>query len=129
MAYLPFVDNKPIVTDAGQDVVDDTRENLEALRDAVIMGTMPDWKMDVTIGTGTASEPQFIAWRNGNGSGDLEVRAEITWGTSGGPDGNPVTIDYDFTGDRTQGTPTYVQINIKSISYDGNGNVESEVWT
>jgi len=129
MPYVPFVDNKPDIADAGQDVIDDIRENLEALRDSIAMGVMPNWDMDVTNGSGTAEEPQFIAWRNNDGAGDLEVRAEITWGTSGGSDGNPVTIDYDFTGDRTMGTPTYFQIAIRTISYDGNGNVTKEDWS
>lgn len=128
MVYTPYVNNKPDIADAGQDVIDDSRENLEALRDAIMMGKIFDWDMTVTAGGGSASEPDEIAWRY-QGTGDLEVRATITWGTAGGSDGNPVTIVYAFTGNRTAGTPTYDTIGTLTNTYDVNGEITSNSWT
>lgn len=127
MAYTKYQVNVPDITDSGQDVIDDARENLEALRDAVVAGIFPDWDMSVTAGTGSASEPQRIEWRK-DGTGVLAIRAEITWGTSGGSDGNPTSVEYEFTGNRTASSPTWETMGTVSYTYDSDGNVTASSW-
>lgn len=123
MAYTSFVDNKPDITDAGQDVIDDTRENIMALRDAIASGRLEDW--DMTTSGGTAEEPGVLQWRDGQGSGTDRVRATITWGTSGGADGNPTVIVYAFS---INGS-TWDTIGTLTITYDANGNVTASAWS
>ena len=129
MPYTHYTDSKPAITDSGQDVVDDTRENLEALRDAVIAGRIPKWNMTVTNGSGgTALEPKNLEWRKGS-SGNLALRATITWGTSGGSNGNPTTIVYHATGNRSNASPTWDSIGTLTMTYDTSGNARTGVWS
>ena len=58
MAYTPFVDSKPVATDTGTVFADTARENLMAMRDAVVMGMMKGWAYAQVEGTGTASIQQ-----------------------------------------------------------------------
>lgn len=121
MAYVLYANDKPDISNPGQDVIDDIRENIEALRDGIIMGKMPDWDLTTTIGGGSATEPDSIEWRY-QGTGDLALRATVTW-TSG----NPTLIVYAFTTDRTQGTPTYDTILTQTLNYTS-GNLTSTTW-
>ena len=124
MAYVPFVDNKPVISDDGDDVIDDIRENLMAARDGIVMGKMLDWDMAVTIGGGSAAEPASIEWRDGQGAGTDRIRATITWGTSGGADGNPTSIIWAFS---VNGS-VYDTIGTETITYDVDSNITADTW-
>ncbi len=125
MAYTPFVDDKPVISDDGDVVIDDTRQNLMAVRDAAVMGKFEDWDMIPTIGGGSAEEPDSIEWRSGQGSGTDRVRATITWGTSGGADGNPTSIVWEFSVDGA----VYDAIGTETITYDVNSNITGVTWS
>lgn len=120
MAYTKYENNTPIISDDGLEVVDDTRHNLEALRDNIISGVMPDWNLD-DVGS-PADEPHELIWKNGV----LWLRAQITWGSSGGTDGNPVTIVYGFSGDSGGG---YDTIGTLTMTYNTGGNMTGSSWT
>jgi hypothetical protein len=80
----------------------------------------PDWDYSKTDGTGTAEQPQYMYWTNGS----LVLRATLTWGSSGGADGN-VTIavwDYDDGGG-------YAGVGTETIAYDIDANVTTTTWT
>ncbi len=124
MAYIDFVDDKPIISDDGDVVIDSTRENLMAVRDGVVMGKFLDWDMTPTVGGGSAAEPDSIEWRSGQGAGTDRVRATITWGTSGGADGNPTSIIWAFS---VNGT-VYDTMGTETITYDVNANITGTSW-
>ena len=120
MVYVPFVPDKPVIADDGDVVINNTRENLMALRDAVVVGALVGWELLST--TGPAAEPTQIIYDKGT----ERLKLDITWGTSGGSDGNPLTIIPAYDGDAgasydTMGTLTY--------TYDSSGNVTSVEWT
>jgi hypothetical protein len=123
MVYVPFVSDKPVIADDGDVVINNTRENLMALRDAVVAGALVDW--DMSISGGTDEEPTNILYSN-NGNTEA-IKLIITWGTSGGEDGNPTVIVYhystnDFGGsDETIGTWTG--------TYNSNGTLTAAVWS
>lgn len=125
MAYIDFVKGKPVIADDGDEVLNYTRENLMALRDAIVMGVFVDWDMTVTAGTGTAAEPQYILWRSGQDAGTDRVRATITWGSAGGADGNPTVILYQFS---VNGS-VWDTIGTLTISYDVDANVTATDWS
>ena len=52
MAYTHYVDTTPLLSQDGDDAVDSMRNNMLALRDAVIAGAMVKWDATVTIGYG-----------------------------------------------------------------------------
>jgi hypothetical protein len=120
MVYVPFVSDTPDITDTGAVVINNTRENLMALRDAIVAGALVDWDMAAT--GGTAEEPTQILYSKGT----ERVRLTVTWGTTGGEDGNPKTIVYAYDGD---GGASYDTIGTWTGTYDASGNLTAETWS
>lgn len=122
MAYTPFADNKPVASDNGLQVIDDARINLMAMRDAVSMGAMPGWAYSKTDGAGSAEQPQYIMWSKGT----ERLRATLTWGTTGGADGNVTASVWQYS---SNSGSSWDIIGTESITYDASGNVVSSSWT
>lgn len=122
MAYVPFVDDKPVSSDNGNDTIDDARENLMALRDAVIIGALAGWNYSKTDGTGSAEQPQYIIYKNGTNW----IRATLTWGSSGGSDGNVTVALWEYSSNSGTG---YDTIGTETIAYDTASNVTSTTWS
>jgi len=123
MVYIKFTPDTPVITDTGAEVVDDTRYNLMALRDSIVAGALVDWNMAAS--GGTAEEPtQLLYTKSPEG-----VRATITWGTTGGEDGNPKTIVYAYNANQNPGPGTWETIGTLTYTYDGSGNVTSTAWS
>ncbi len=120
MAYTQFEDNKPVDTDTGPDVIDDARNNLMALRDMVVMGAMPGW--NVSKSGGTTSQPAIIYWKNGS----EWIKAALTWGSSGGADGNVTQAVYSYS---SNSGSTYDTIGTETITYETDGSFKSSSWS
>lgn len=120
MAYTQFADNKPVDTDTGPDVVDDIRNNLMAMRDMVVMGAMPSWNM--TPSGGTAAQPATITWDKST----ERIKATLTWGTTGGADGNVTIAVYSYSSDSGS---TYDTIGTETLTYDSDGNITKIEWS
>ena len=120
MVYVPFVSDKPDIVDTGAQVIDDSRQNLMALRDAVVAGNLVGWAMAAT--GGTPAEPTQILYSKGT----ERIRLTITWGTTGGEDGNPVTVVYAYDGDAGA---SYDTIGTWTGTYDVDGNLTAEAWS
>ena len=122
MAYTDFEENKPVASDTGLVVVDNIRNNLMAMRDAVVAGTMYGWDFSKIDGTGTADQPQYMLYTKG-----VEIiRLTFTWGTTGGADGNPTQIVYEYSAN--SGTD-YDAIGTLSFTYDTDSNLITQVWS
>lgn len=121
MAYVPF---DPAVPDpATEDIVvlgDSVRANQEALRDMVTMGVPTGWAEAVS--GGTDDEPQYVTYS----SGVLRLRQTITWGTSGGSDGEPVTVLWQFSDD--SGT-SWATIGTRTYTYTTGGDPTGSTWS
>lgn len=129
MAYVPFVDAKPVNSDAGDDVVDDIRENMMALRDAVVLGAFVGWDMTVTAGTGTTSQPQYL-YMHRNGASTERLRVTYTWGTTGGEAGNPTVLALHYTADDDPlGSSVWSAMGTFTITYNSDGTVASGAWS
>jgi len=123
MAYVSFDSTVPnAATQDGTDVCDAIRDNQEALRDAVVLGAMEDWDLTVTAGTGSASEPQYLTYDKGA----ERLRATLTWGTTGGEDGNVTQSVYAYS---SNSGSSYDTIGTLAVSYDSNGNVTATTWS
>ena len=122
MAYTSLVNDKPAASDNGLDFADYTRENLMAMRDAVAMGAMENWNYSKTDGTGTAEQPQYVFYKNGTNW----IRGTLTWGTSGGADGNVTVALWEYSS--TSGS-SYDTIGTQTMAYDTSGNLETITWS
>jgi len=122
MAYVNFEDGVPTASGTINELCTDTRNNLEAMRDAVVMGTASGW--NYTKSGGTSEEPGEVRYSNAN----QRIRGTLTWGTSGGADGNVTVAVWEYTADHTVGTPVFDAIGTETISYDSGSNVVSTVW-
>ena len=121
MPYTQFDEDGPDgTTGDGSTVITTITENDLALRDAVVAGVMPGW--DMTPSGGTADEPATITWDKGT----ERVKEDITWGSSGGADGNPTQIILSYS---SNSGGAYDTMGTQTISYDVNGNVTSITWS
>jgi len=112
MAYVPFVEDTPVIADDGDVVIDNTRENLMALRDAVVAGALVGWDMSKTGG----AEPSEILYSKG----DERLRLAITWAS-----GNPTVIVYSYDGDAGA---SYDTIGTLTLAYSS-GELITETWS
>jgi len=115
MTYTAFADDKPTVDTNGLQVVDDTRNNLMAMRDAVVMGAMSGWAYAPS--GGTAEEPATLTYSKGT----ERLRATLTW--SGGNVTQAVWAYSDNSGS------TFDTIGTESITYDSGSNVTAVSWS
>jgi len=122
MAYTAFVPDKPDIADDGDVVINNTRENLMALRDAVVSGALVGWDLTVTIGGGSAEEPDEIIYKNT----PEWVRLAVTWGTAGGEDGQPLVVVYAYS---ANSGGVYDTIGTLTMSYNANGTATGGVWS
>lgn len=129
MAYVPFVDSKPVASDNGNDVIDDVRENLLAMRDAAAIGTLVGWSWEQSNGTGDEDQPQYEIFKRGT----EWIRITLVWGTTGGEDGNIVSETYEYSSNSggsyaamgSSANPTH---NKLTKTYSTAGNQTSESW-
>lgn len=122
MAYTLHDPTKPDpATQTGTQFGTSTRDNLNALRDAAIMGGgFPGFDMAAT--GGTPSEPATITYSKGV----ERVRASLTW--SGG---NVTVAVYAYSANSGADYTTTPggAIGTKTVTYDGSGNVTNSTWS
>lgn len=122
MAYAHFTSDKPVIADTGAQIIDRTRENLMALRDAVVGGLMPGWGLTATAGSGTAEQPQYLVYAKGT----ERVRLTITWGTTAGAQYNPQVVLVEYS---ANSGGAYDSLGTLTYTFDVNGNVTSTAWS
>ena len=117
MPYTAFDPTKPdAATQNGTQFAQSARDNMRAIRDAVVMGGgFYGWNMAAT--GGTASEPATLTYSKGT---EL-VKADLTWSS-----GNVTVAVYSYS---SNSGGAYDTIGTKTITYDGSGNVTSTNWT
>lgn len=94
------------------------QNNLNALQHGVVIGIMEDWNFAITVGTGSASQPQYHTYSRGV----YRLRATITWNG----DGNPSAILWEFSGNSGS---SYDTIGTVTYTYDASLNVLSYSWS
>jgi len=125
MVYVAFISDKPVIADDGDVVITNTRENLMALRDAVVAGALKGWDMSQVVGGGDTDEPDEI-WYSNNGNTEA-IKLDITWGTAGGEDGNPTVIVYSYSTDDFGASDE--PIGTLTMTYNSNGTMTVSTWS
>lgn len=120
MPYIQFDQTKPTGTANGSVTLQHVRENLAAIRDIAALGAAIGW--NYTWFGGTAENPENTRLDRGT----ERLRATITWGTSGGADGNATQIVFAYS---QNSGGTYETIGTQAIAYDASGNVTSTTWS
>lgn len=121
MPYTAFDGTKPDpATQAGTALANSIKDNERAIYDAINIGTLPGFNRSQS--GGTAEQPATVLYT----SGAEIIRAQLTWGTTGGEAGN-VTVAV-FSKSINTGT-SYDTIKTITLTYDANGNCISTAWT
>lgn len=129
MTYTQYDDAKPVGTDNGNVAITDIRNNLMAMRDAVVAGVMVGWDGTVTAGTGSTEKPQYL-YLHKNGASTERIRVEYTYGTTGGATDNPVTAVLHYTADDDPlGSAVWDSMGTCTLSYNSDGTVASWAWS
>jgi hypothetical protein len=93
-----------------------------ALRDACVAGALVDWNLDITVGGGSAAEPDELIYKKST----EWLRLQITWGTTGGDDGQPTVIVYAYS---ANSGGLYDTIGTATMTYDSSGNMTDVTWS
>lgn len=120
MSYTAFDGTKPTTAQTRQAAITSILQNLLAVRDMTILGDAPGF--DFSVSGGTAAQPAIMYRKLGT----EWIRASITWGSSGGSDGNPTVIVYSYSPDSGSNWNT---IKTVTYAYDSDGNVTSSTWS
>lgn len=122
MPYSQFDPAKPDgSTEDGAAVLQSARNNFKALRDACIMGG-GFYGFDLAVSGGTADQPALLTYAKGT----ERVKAALTWGTTGGENGNVTVAVYSYSSDSGG---AYSTIGTKTVTYDANANVTATTWS
>jgi hypothetical protein len=124
-AYDPALPDA--ATQNGTAFAGSTRANLQAMRDVIVaMGGMPGFNYSVS--GGTAEQPASLFYKRGA----EWIKVDLTWGTTGGADGNVTKAAYYYSSTSggaydgmVDGAGNYVQ----AMSYDSNGNLTTTTWS
>lgn len=124
MSYTSFDKTKPVTSpDTRQQTIDAIRNNQNALRDSLVAGTMSGWNYSVS--GGTAEQPQYMYFKNG-----VEwIRATLTWGTTGGSDGNVTIMVLHYSGNSGGAYDAFTPYSTCTYAYDSSGNLTTSTWS
>ena len=99
MTYSAFNIAKPVVSDTRQVAVDYTRTNIAAMRDNLVAtGIVQGFNYAVT--GGTASQPGTLWYKRST----EVVKVVLTWGTTGGENGNVTKMAFYYAPDESHGS-------------------------
>lgn len=120
MPYTKFDKTQPNFRNERDEFVDNSRNQLIALRDAFADGRLAG-PFSIFINGG--QQPFSIVYL------DLEsLRASITWGTTGGALDQPTQIVHERKADQLLFTPTDT-IGTETLTYDADGNLDTITWS
>jgi hypothetical protein len=138
MAYTAYDSAKPDpATQAGTAFGQSARDNIRAMRDTLAAtGLVQGFNYSAT--GGTAEQPLTLFYRRVASNECIKV--VLTWGTSGGEDGNVKTATYWYASNESgtlPGSPvgTYSAMAdaggkyIATMTYDSNGNCTATTWS
>lgn len=119
-------DGEPVVlslylNNAGAADLINVYRNSDVSGTAIVMdGHYRAWAL--TPSGGTAEQPDVVTYAKGV----ERVRGTLTWGTTGGADGNVETAAYEYSNNSGS---TYSTIGTKNLTYDAAGNVTLTTWS
>lgn len=123
MAYTKFDESKPDpTTDNGSAMCNNTRFNLTALRDMVLMGGVEGWNM--TVEPADATYPTLYRFTN---PGVERIEATPTW--NGSEEGRVDSLAFVYYDNPTPGSGTAESIGTITFTYNADGAVTASTWS
>jgi hypothetical protein len=121
MAYNKFDEAKPDpTTDNGAAMCNNTRYNLTALRDMVLMGGVEGWNM--TTDPANETYPNKYIYTN---PGVERIELEMSW--DGTEEGRVNSVTYKYYPAETGGTADTIGTN--TFTYNADGAVTTSTWS
>lgn len=121
--YKKFDRNKPNgAVDDGAATLTGINENEQALLDAVAGGIAVDWNLSILS---PGPEPADVTIADADDANHVQ-KLTITWGTSGGASGNPVTVVQQRSYD---GGSTWTDPKTCTIAWNASGDPVSATWS
>lgn len=136
MAYTVYNQGTPNpLTENGTQAFDSTRENLLAVRDAIIAsGLFPGWDGAFQNSDGSTpptdpTQPDQAVFSKGT----ERIKLSLTWGTVGGETDNITQVVAEYSANsgtlyEPMGSTGYPNGTL-TITYDANGNALSFAWS
>lgn len=119
MAYTKFDPALPDgATQTGPQITPSVRDNQSAIGDGILVGSMVDWDMQITVGPLEA--PEELTYTSLDDAND-KLRVDITWDV----DDNPLTMAYY----RSYDGAVFNLIGTKTIAWSVDGAVISISWS
>ena len=119
MAYNEFNISTPVATQTAVSAMESTKFNLNALRDAQVMGTFKGW--NCYVGS-PRDNPATIAYSKG----DERIRSWITYGSAGVSDGLVSTIVHVYS---SNAGSTFMTVGTETMTYDASSNLQNILWS
>ena len=127
MSYDALDVTKPTTAQTRQALVDSSRTNIAAMRDALVAtGILQGFNYSVS--GGTADQPAILYYKRST----EWVKVVLTWGTTGGEDGNVTVMAFYYSsnsGGAWDNMADAAGKYICTIAYDANGNVTTTTWS
>ena len=121
--YPSFIDNKPSVGTTGAVVINETRQNINAVILSIMHGAPYGWNYTnfTSAFGGTAARPILEQWLKGA----QYLYRVTTWGTSGNSEGCPTSYAYSY---RLNAGGTLEVIGTVTFTYGFDGIVTAYTW-
>ncbi len=121
MTYTAFDDTLPnAATQNGTTAMQSVRDNLRAMRDAVVFSAFPGWNFSKS--GGTAEMPAIILYSKSTD----RLRVSLTWGTTGGATDNVTVAVYEFS---SNSGSSYDAIGTCTVTWDAAGLITATTWS
>lgn len=126
MAYTALDPTVPTVAQTRQAAIDAARTNMQAMRDALIAcGTVQGFNYSVT--GGTAEQPATLLYKKGT----EWVKIDLTWGNSGGSDGNVTKAAFYYSSNSGGAYDAMADDDgnyVVTLAYDASANLTTSTW-
>jgi hypothetical protein len=126
MTYTALDATKPTTAQTRQAGVDSMRTNIAAVRDALIFtGFIQGFNYSVAAGTN--AQPTQVLYKRST----EWIKVDITWGTTGGEDGNPKKYALYYSSNSGSAYDPMADASgnyVLTITYDANGDVSATTW-
>lgn len=128
MAYPPFDATKPDATTQTLTAMGQSeRDNIKALRDALAATGGVVQGFNFSKSGGTASQPAQLFWKRGA----EWIRVDLTWGTTGGGDGNVIKAVYYYSSNSGGAYDPMADLSgnyVATRSFDAGGDIDTITW-
>lgn len=125
MPYSQYNKTKPDGVGSGTVTLQEIRDNLNAVRDGIMLNGLPGF--NCAASGGTEDQPATYLFTGTGANSTERINGAVTWGTTGGELGNPKTVVFTYSSD--SGVTYPITIGTLTVTYTPNGYFSSYAWS